>query len=185
MANEQLRQQMQEALDARLSAEALKELGRALDKDPNSVAEFNRLRQVDKLLKEAPFERAPKHLALEIMARLAEAMNPENLSRTSGLALALGLALVMLVAVPLLVSAIGLFLYAAGSAAALSAVLHQIINLLAVVMSMLEVFMQGAQDVLSNSQAPALLMALIPITAYWMLRFAHDKYEQDHHGENY
>ena len=98
------------------------------------------------------------------MARLAEAMKPENLSRNSGLALALGLSLVMLVAVPLLVSAIGLFLYAAGSAAALSAVLHHIINLLAAVMSMLEVFMQGAQDVLSNSQAPALLMALIPIS---------------------
>ncbi|MBZ0287720.1 MAG: hypothetical protein K8I30_08900, partial [Anaerolineae bacterium] len=84
--------------------------------------------------------------------------------------------------VPLLVSAIGLFLYAAGSAAALSAVLHQIINLLAAVMSMLEVFMQGARDVLSNSQAPALLMALIPITGYWMLKFAQEQYERDAEG---
>jgi hypothetical protein len=182
MANEQLRQQMQEALDASLSAEAYQQLRKQLDNDPNGSAEFNRLRQVDKLLKEAPFERAPKHLALEIMARLAEAMKPENLSRTSGLALALGLSLVMLVAVPLLVSAIGLFLYAAGSAAALSAVLHQIINLLAAVMSMLEVFMQGARDVLSNSQAPALLMALIPITGYWMLKFAQEQYERDAEG---
>jgi hypothetical protein len=183
MANEQLRQQMQEALDASLSAEAYQQLRKQLDDDPNGSAEFNRLRQVDKMLKDAPFERAPRHLALEIMARLAEAMKPENLSRNSGLALALGLSLVMLVAVPLLVSAIGLFLYAAGSAAALSAVLHHIINLLAAVMSMLEVFMQGAQDVLSNSQAPALLMALIPITGYWMLKFAQDKYERDREGQ--
>jgi anti-sigma factor RsiW len=183
MANEQLRQQMQEALDAALSAESLKQLGKQLDQDPTGAAEFSRLRQVDKLLKEAPFERAPKHLALEIMARLAEAMKPENLSRTSGLALALGLALVMLVAIPLLVSAIGLFLYAAGSAAALNAVLHQIIQLLAAVMAMLEVFMKGAQDVMSNSQAPALLLALIPITAYWMLRYAQDQYERDAESE--
>lgn len=179
MANEQLRQLMQDALDANLSAEAYHALRRRLDENPNESAEFNRLKQVDKLLKEAPYERAPRHLALQIMARLAEAMKPENLSRTSGLALALGLSLVMLVAVPLLVSAIGLFLYAAGSAAALSAVLHQIINLLAAVMSMLEVFMQGAQDVMSNSQAPALLLALIPLTGYWMLKFAQDQYEQD------
>jgi hypothetical protein len=179
MAKEQLRQQMQEALDANLSADAIRDLRRQLDDDAEVSAEFNRLRQVDKMLKEAPFERAPKHLAMEIMARLAEAMKPENLSRTSGLAMALGLALVMLVAVPLLVSAIGLFLYAAGSAAALSAVLQQIINLLAAVMSMLEVFMKGAQDVLSNSQAPALLMALIPITGYWMLKFAQEQYERD------
>jgi hypothetical protein len=183
MANEQLRQQMQEALDASLSSEAYQQLRKQLDDDPKGSAEFNRLKQVDKMLKEAPFERAPRHLALEIMSRLAEAMKPENLSRTSGLALALGLSLVMLVAVPLLVSAVGLFLYAAGSAAALAAVLQHIINLLAAVMSMLEVFMQGARDVLSNSQAPALLMALIPITGYWMLKFAQDQYERDSEGQ--
>lgn len=184
MANDQLKQKMQEALDASLSAEALHELRKQLDKQPNDAAEFNRLKQVDKMLKEAPFERAPRHLALEIMARLAEAMKPENMSRTSGLAMALGLSLVMLVAVPLLVSAIGLFLYAAGSAAALAAVMHHIINLLAAVMSMLEVFVQGAQDVMSNSQAPALLLALIPLTGYWMLKFAQDQYEQKQDGEN-
>ncbi len=178
MANEQLKQQMQEALDATLSAEEFQVLREQLDNDVRGSIEFNRLKKVDTLLKTAPFERAPERLALNIIAKLAEALKPENLSRTSGLALALGLALVMLVALPLLAAALGLFLSAMGSPDALNRVLAQIVNLLATVISMLEVFAQSAQDVLSNSQAPALLLALIPITSYWMLRFAQNQYEQ-------
>jgi anti-sigma factor RsiW len=176
MANERLRQQMQEALDAALSAEEFQALRTELDADMRSTAEFNRLKKVDKLLKEAPFERAPERLALNIIAKLAEAMKPENMTREASLALALGLALVMLVALPLLVAALGLFLAAMGSAAALNAVLAQIVNLLAMVMAMLDAFVQSARDAMSDTQAPAMLLALIPITTYWILRFAQDQY---------
>jgi anti-sigma factor RsiW len=179
MANERLRQQMQEALDAALSTEEFQVLRQELDADDRSSAEYNRLKKVDVMLKSAPFEHAPERLALNIIARLAEAMKPENMTRTSGLALALGLALVMLVALPLLVAALGLFMTAMGNPEMLSRVLAQIVNLLALVVSMLEVFAQSAQEVLNNSQAPALLLALIPITTYWLLRFVQNQQEDE------
>jgi hypothetical protein len=164
---------MQEALDESLSPEARRELFEQLDTDADAAGDFNRLRQVDQILKTAPMEHAPARLALAIMARLAE-LKAEHLPGTSGLALALALALMTLMLLPLLMAAGWLVLAALGSAAALSSALQQIVSLLALVLGVLKLFVEQAQDWLAASPQSAALLALIPIALYGLLRGRRD-----------
>jgi hypothetical protein len=109
MADERQRQLMQEALDQSLPPELLEKLRKQLDNDPQGSQQFNRLKRVDDMLRSAPHERAPARLALSIMAKLAQTMNPRQLSTSSSAAVALGLAMVVMVALPVLTVAISLF----------------------------------------------------------------------------
>jgi len=171
MADERQRQLMQEALDQSLAPELLEQLRKQLDSDPQGSQQFNRLKRVDDMLRNAPHERAPARLALGIMAKLAQTMNPQQLSDSSSAAVALGLAMVVMVALPVLTVAISLFLSAMGSAAALNAILQQIANLLALVVGMLDALVEGAQSVLkSYPQAPLLILSVTPIILYWLLK---------------
>jgi hypothetical protein len=171
MADERQRQLMQEALDQALSPDMLDALRKQLDGDPQGSQQFNRLKKVDDMLRSAPHERAPARLALGIMAKLAQTMNPKQVSSTSSAALALSLALVVLVALPVLTVAISLFLSAMGSAAALNAILQQIANLLALVVGMLDALVEGAQSVLKHyPQAPLLIITVAPIMLFWLLK---------------
>jgi hypothetical protein len=173
MANERQRRLMQEALDNSLSAESLQEFHTRLDQDAIESAEFQRLRQVDRLLRTAPFERAPQTLALKIIARLAEGLDPQQLTRSSGLALALGLALVTLALLPLMASIGWLILNTVGNAAALSALIAQIAGLLAALINMLQAAVKGAQAVLETyPELPVVMLTTIPIAVFWLLRFA-------------
>ena len=172
MANERQKRLMQEALDARLSPEAYRELRSRLDADAESSAEFDSLKKLDSMLRSAPHEHAPQRLALGIMAKIAEAVKQYKVSSVSGLALALGLALVVLVTLPMLVAAMTVFLSALGSAAALSTALQQIVGLIALVLGMLEVMVQGAQALVATyPTAPALMLAAVPIILFWLLRY--------------
>lgn len=183
MANERQRRLMQEALDDALTSENLQELYARLDQDAADSAEFNRLRQVDRLLRSAPFERAPQTLALKIMARLAEGLNPQQLARSSGLALALGLALVTLMLLPLMAGVGWLLLNTVGNAAALSAAVAQVVGLLAAVMNTLESMVKGAQAMLETyPEVPLVMLTTIPIAVFWLFRVAvdanHDREQQ-------
>jgi anti-sigma factor RsiW len=184
MSNEQHRRLMQEALDQELTAEALHLLRDQLDTDPTAAGEFARLRRVDDLFKNAPMERASERLALKIMERIAASVETEGLNRETRRVLAVGLALLMVVAVPLLTSAIGLYLLAAGSPEMLAALIQQIMALLAAVVAMLEAFVRGAQEAVRDyPQAPALLAGLIPVTTYMLLRLMWMKeYQEAAHG---
>jgi hypothetical protein len=176
MADERQKRLMQEALDKQLSPEAYQQLRQQLDVDAESSAEFDNLQKLDAMLKTAPFERAPQRLALNIMAKIAEIARQKPFSSISGLALALGLALVTLVTLPLLVAGVTLFLSAVGSASALTAIIHQIVGLLALVVAMLEAFAQGAQSFIENyPQAPTLMLAVVPIILFWLLRVTRRK----------
>jgi len=168
MASTRHKRLMQEALDEGLTPEARRELFEQLDQDADASAQFNRLRQVDQVLKTAPFEHAPARLALAILARLAEAA--EHLPRSSGLALALALALVTLLVLPLLIAAGWLVLAALGSAAALSSALQQVVTLLAMVLGVLKVFVERAQELVTSSPQTSALLALIPLALYGLLR---------------
>ncbi len=180
MADERQKRLMQEALDKRLSPEAYEQLRQQLDTDAESSAQFDSLKKLDAMLRSAPFERAPQRLALNIMAKIAEVARQRPISSISGLALALGLALVTLVTLPILVAGVTLFLGAVGSAAALSAIIHQIVNLLALVVAMLEAVVQGAQSVLANyPQAPTLMLAVVPIILFWLIRTTQRKKNDD------
>ncbi len=166
------RRLMQEALDKNLPAEALNELYAHIDQSPDDAAEFGRLKQVDRMLKAAPFERAPQGLALKIVAHLAEQLQSGKLDRQSGLALALALALVTLVLTPLLVILGLLIVSVITSAAALSALIGQILSLLGLVLNTLDALVRGAQDVLKAYPEAPVFVTLIPIALLWLGRFA-------------
>ncbi|MCB9453967.1 MAG: hypothetical protein H6672_21245 [Anaerolineaceae bacterium] len=170
MSTERQKQLIQEALDDLLTPEAQQELAQELGDDVELSAAYERLKQVDRVLRNAPFEHAPQRLALNIMARLAKSV-PELKTRVSALALALGLTLVVVVLLPLLVAAGWLILSVMGNAAALSSALQQLTTLLTVVVGVLTVFIEKAQEMVASSPAaPAALLALIPVSIFWLTR---------------
>jgi hypothetical protein len=173
MANERHKRLMQEALDESLSAESLQELYGQLDREPENADEFSRLKRVDRLLKTAPMERAPQTLALNIMAKLAEGLQTHQLTRNSGLALALALAIVSALLLPALAALGWLLINALGSAGALTQVISQLVGLLGVVMAALDGLAKGAQDVLAAyPEVPIVMVTLIPVSLFWLGRFA-------------
>jgi hypothetical protein len=175
MANERQRRLMQEALDDTLTQEALQDLYSRLDVDPAESAQFQRLRQVDRLMRTAPFERAPQTLALRIMAQLAQGLSQQQLTRSSGLALALGLILVTLTLLPLMAGIGWLLLNVLGSASALGTLIQQVAGLLGAVMNTLQAAVNGAQAVLDTyPELPAVIVTTIPIGLFWLLRIAVD-----------
>jgi hypothetical protein len=176
MANE--RQQhsshtrLQEALDDALSPEAVEKLRQQLDRDPDQAALFSRLKQVDRMLRASPLERAPTTLALGIMARLAEGLQQRPV-RASGLALALALALIAGVLLPVLVGFGWLILTLLGNPAALGQAISGLTTLLANVMTALDNLVQSAQRVLETyPEAPALALAAIPASIFMLVRSA-------------
>ena len=171
MANERQKRLMQEALDEQIELEARQRLFQEMEDDPQSSAEYQRLREVDRLLRSAPFERAPKTLALSIMAKLAEGLKQPQLSQLSGLALAIALSIMTVVMIPLLVGISTLFLSAIGSAAALTGLLQVVGKMLALVMAGLDTLVSGAQGFLAAyPQTPALMVTLVPVLVFWVAR---------------
>jgi anti-sigma factor RsiW len=170
---------MQEALDKNLPADELNELYTRIDHSPSDAAEFQRLRQVDRSLRAAPMERAPQGLALRIMMRIAEGLQPEQLRRSSALALAVGLTLVTLALLPLLVVLSIVILSVITSATALSTLVSQVVSLLGLVLNSLDGLVRGAQNMLNAyPEAPALIFTLIPIPIIWLARFAWQNREE-------
>ncbi len=171
MANERQRRLMQESLDERLDVEARQELYGHLDANPSDADAYQRLREVDKVLRGAPYARAPRSLALSIFARLAEGLGPQPLSHISGLAVALALAAVTLLLVPILIGLGVLFLSLIGSVAALNALIQTVAALLSLVYAGIENLARGAQTALTaNPQLPTLMLALVPAGLIHLVR---------------
>ncbi|MDZ4766721.1 MAG: hypothetical protein SGI73_19450 [Chloroflexota bacterium] len=173
MANQRQRQLMQEALDETLSPDALHELQTRLDRTPDDAHTFNRLKQVDRVLRAAPMERAPHTLALNIMAKLAEGLQQRAHNKISGLALALALALLAAALMPLLIGFGWLIMGLLGNPAALGNVLNGLASVLASVSATLDSLVASAQRVVETyPEAPALVVAVIPISLLWLVRTA-------------
>jgi anti-sigma factor RsiW len=171
---------MQEALDDRLSPEALQELYSRMDDDPREADEFARLRSVDRLLKTAPYEHAPQTLALKIMAQIAAGMHNAKLDRLSGLALALGMVILAVTLVPLLVGVSWLLINGLGNATFFNAALQSITNLAAAGAAALTGLVQNAQALLSaNPILPIGLLGLIPVGMLWLARLMRGGREGD------
>ena len=183
MANERQKRLMQKALDEQLAPEEHAELRAHLDANNSDANLFRRMQQVDTLLQDPPHERAPQRLAATIMARLAEMaehMDPRQLSRISGLALALSLGLVAAVLIPLLIGVAWLILAAVGSAAGLTTLIQGIVGVLALIISMFESLVQSLQAFLSaNPELVLLMLGLIPVSLFWLLRFGARKRAAD------
>lgn len=172
MANARQKREMQEALDETLSLEARQRLHQELDAQPEDAELYGRLKQVDRMLRNAPMERAPERLALKIMARLAEGLQTQPLSQTAGMALALALALMGLLMLPLMAAIGWLVLNTLGNAAAMTELLQSMSNLLITLMRGLETLLQSVRGVVETSpQTPALLLTLIPLAGVWLARY--------------
>ena len=155
MADERQTRRMHEALDDQLAPEELDALYQGLNSDPEHASAFERLRTVDRMLKDAPFEAAPQTLALRVLARIAE-LKPEQLRRGAGLALALGLGLIALLLLPLLGALGWLILQVLSNpAAAVSAV----IGLLGSIVGAILAAVQNVQMALQAS--PLISVALL------------------------
>lgn len=158
---------MQAALDGILASEDLQRLESLLDEDPEEFAQYNRLQKVDSLLSSAPHERAPKRLAVTIMARLAKSLEEQEQQQlgVSSEMIGVAMTLVTVVTMPLLVGACWLIVHAAASPELLEAVFQQIIATLLLVIEMLQVFLEKAQAIATQDpEAATALLALIPVT---------------------
>lgn len=162
---------IQQALDEELTPERLRELRRQLDDAPAAQAQFQHMRQVERMLRAAPMENAPENLALKIMARLAEGLQSQKLIRPNSLALAIALALFALGLTPLLAILGWLIINAVGSASALNNLLGSLFNLLATVMNTLDGLINSAQAVVQTyPEAPIAIITLIPAALLWLWR---------------
>ena len=159
MADERQTRRMHEALDDQLAPDELDALYQGLDSDRHDASLFERLRTVDRMLREAPYENAPQTLALRVLAKIAE-IKPEQLRRGAGLAIALGLGLVALLMLPLFAALGWLIIQVLSNpAAAVSAV----ISILGSVAGVILAAVQSVQAaLLSSPLIPAALLGAIP-----------------------
>lgn len=191
MANEKMRRLMQEALDEALSPELQQELTHILDQDESNSAEFNRLNRVHRMLESAPYERAPKRLAATIMARISQTVQAQNEAEyaatqaqtqahaqvspeveISRQMIQVALSLVMVATMPLLVAASWMVLHSLADVSLLNQVMQQIVSLLMLVLRVLEVFLEKAQEFAENDPEAAMaLLALIPVTMLGLVRY--------------
>lgn len=173
MANQRQRALMQEALDKSLTPDKLRGLYTEFDHEPEVAAEFNRLKQVDRMLRSAPIERAPQGMALKIMARLAEGLQVEALRRPSSVALAVGLAVVTLVCAPLLIVLGWLLVSTLTNAAALNGVIAGAVGMIGSLAAAVDALATSAQRVLdAYPEAPVLMLTLIPAAVALLARYA-------------
>jgi anti-sigma factor RsiW len=162
---------MQESLDMPLAKDEQHELHSHLDDDYADADEYRRLREVDRRLQNCQMMPAPRALALNIMAKIAEGFPQPQLSRLSGLALALALALVTLVLLPVIIGVLWLVVNAIGNAAALTGLAQSIGNLATLIVAGLESLILSAQSLLEMYPlTPALILTLLPVGWFWARR---------------
>jgi anti-sigma factor RsiW len=173
MADEQRRKLMHAALDEELTLEAQQQLTRQLEGDPQGAEEYDRLKQVDRLLRTAPMQHAPENLALKIMARLAQGLTQQPMTQTMGLALALGLSLMTLLLLPLLAAMGYLILTALSDAAAMNGVIQRLLDVVGLLLNALRQLVEFSQEMISEyPQIAMLLLTLIPVALGGLVRAA-------------
>jgi hypothetical protein len=171
MSNRRQKQLMQEALDENLSPQSRNELFNTLDEDVRASAEFERLKEVDTLLRHAPHERAPKDMATNIMARLgamAQRLNPEQLSHISGLATAIALSLVGLVSLSLFVAIIWGVLSIITSTDALNQLMQGLASLIGFMVNSFGLVLDSLRGFMGNNPELQLVaFTAVPASIIW------------------
>lgn len=176
MSDERKRQLMQEALDGRLSPEEQHELMLHMEAHPDEAEHYSRLKQVDRMLATAPFERAPQRLALTIMARLAQTVKEqtqldETMPQLSEAAIQVALQMVSVATLPLMVGASWLMLNAMSDPELMEVVLQQVAALMLLVIDVMKVIIDEALAVFEEDPEAAMaLLTLIPITLLTLVK---------------
>lgn len=190
MANERQRQMMQDALDNVLSHEEREELFSLLDTDAESSQEYDQLQRVDQLMRTTPSVRAPKRLAVSIMARVAESMQAQarNMAQeTSPEAqklreelVKLAVELTSLITTPLLLSMSYAILNHSASPAMFNQILSQIVSSMMVIVEILDVLIARADELSTEDpEAASAVLAMIPVTVLAIARYFLDDLDDD------
>lgn len=163
----QLRQWMQESLDGVLSEELTHALFSTLQEDETAAREYARLEDVDKALATAPHARAPRHLAVTIMARLAQTI--ETQARLQDLpaevrdAVMASLSLVMVATLPMMIGASWMVLNASANPDVLVRVMGRVVALMRmVIQGQLAILDEVESYIKDDPQLAAAIMALMP-----------------------
>lgn len=169
MMEERKRLLMHESLDERLSPDLQQELESYLDDAPDEAGHYRRLKQVDRLLHTAPFERAPRHLAMTIMARLAQTVQAQEQRQASPAldeaAMQVAMQLVTVATMPLMVGTSWMLLNTMAEEEMLETVLVQVAGLYILVVDVMKVMIDEAQAVYQTDPETALaLLSLMPVT---------------------
>lgn len=164
---ERKQQLMQESLDEALNPTTLAELSDMLSENPQTADEYHRLQKVDEMLRVAPFERAPKRLALTIMARIAQSVQ-EQTKPTSEIDIAtlqVAVQLVTVATLPLLVGAGYMLLNSQTDPEAIEVVIEQVAMMLIMVINVIDVMIDQAKETAQEDPEAALAMlTLLPTT---------------------
>ncbi len=172
MSDEQSRQQemMQEALDGKLSENMARKLVDLLGSDQSAAKEYQRLQQVDALLKRAPQQRAPARLAAIIMARVAQRVQAEteiaDLPPETQRIMMLSLSAAMMAMMPMMEAASWLVLNARRDPELLSDVMIETIGWVSLVTDALILLLEDAENLARTD--PDVAKATLALTPYML-----------------
>ncbi len=161
-------EQMNQALDERLTGAALAEFQAFLEAHPEEAASYEALQQIDRMLRQPPMAAAPEGFAAAVMAQIAAGKHeayalPERMEILPVAGLALGTAVVLPLLVVLILLAQTLF-----ESGALFALLHGLVQVAGSVSAVLVralAFLGGL--VTAYPMAPALMLTVIPMMMLW------------------
>jgi hypothetical protein len=157
----QYQQIMNRALDEDLTEQEMEQLGTRLEESADDAVHWERLRQTDELLRITPMVAPAAGFTNRVMAAIAAMPLPDFAKRHLSVGIALGLAIVALLTVPIL-SVIFL------DPGALNDWLQTLINAAGYVINLLGDLAGEVRD--AGRQTPmllALLTTMIPLTVLW------------------
>ncbi|MCU0512732.1 MAG: hypothetical protein MUE40_09190 [Anaerolineae bacterium] len=175
---ELLQRMMQEQLDGVLADEQVSELYQRLNEDEDAAAQFARLGQVDRLMSNPPFARAPQRLAATIMARLAQTVQQqtetEDMPDEVRQALHMSVSLVILAMTPMMVAASWMVLNARYNPKLLTRVLERTIALMVMMIQALIFLLEETEQMARrHPDKAALAFSLIPVVLMGMLEYVY------------
>lgn len=184
MTDERKQRQMQEALDATLSPDAYRNLLEDMQQDAEASTEYEKLQSVDGMLKEARTQprAAPNLLAQRILAKVAQ---PESLPipqpLKSGRALAVGLGVLAVVALPLLLAFSLTVISVFGTGSALSGLALSIMGGAVALYAGWNTLVASAGSLIMNNPLIFALLLLIPLAWFGLNRLGLFWQEGDAH----
>jgi anti-sigma factor RsiW len=167
VSDERIENLMQAALDNEASSQEEAELAELLDNDTEQAQAFDAQRQVDDMLRYPPHERAPKRLAMAIMAKLAQTIQEQQTAQSpvTEAQLRVAFQLVTVTALPLLVGAGYMLLNAQTKQESVEAVLEQVVLIMMIMLESINVLLDEAEQVYQEDPEMALaLLTMIPST---------------------
>jgi hypothetical protein len=174
---------MQEALDETLSFEQQRELAERLENDVDASEAFDQQQRVDDLLQRPPMERAPERLALTIMARIAEMAHQQQqqegeINAFAEASLRVAAQLVTVATLPLLISASWMLVNAMANPKMLDDVLEKVVGLLLLMIDVMSVLMEKAEEVAADDPELALaILSMMPVVTLDLVEIALGKEE--------